>query len=1248
MQGSAPFLAHHNCKSQQAKQLAKTIAAAAETASAAAAALEAAASEAASLLPPSATWVSQHNATAPSTNASAPSSHNMREQLVRFHQEVMLLQSQLNASELKLTATAESHTHLEILMQQLVRDNCVLDDALNVCVAWQQRCGAGLASDTTGMGGVALASDMVRQHQILSRVVRFINSSDPANTNASLQQQVSDQQSQHATTISKLEAKLSKTVLQLQTLQIKYDSEVADTAAPSQQSQPDSDYTPHTPAGPSTSTSLRTPLQLQMQPWLTPRGYYSPVMLQHYSDLIHEYDLKGRRISELFLDFLTLCTGLDKHELHKSYPLPVYSTLMTCLGATAVGKERQLAWLLSKGFISIEHDGGAYMRREWNVTLLACVIEGLGKRYFSGAPLVCSTKAEDTLKAVLDVLECVDVGIQRVLYDVTDSAASCVRMSALLDAHKQSEIDRMISEGELHPPGIDLVPADMAHLFAISLDQPTVLLSKRVYRISDLIHMLKNAEIAGLASLGAAVHPATGELHNDLTTSVLFAFARLHALSLNFMDVVHEFLPPGTVIPPIPGVIKHRLLIKTLLGYIIHTFRDPILRALWAHNEALGGGKWKNSSKQALLTHMHEVWLGLQHPLVRVGAAMLAKLHPIATAAYTDLQKDGGFILSKALPVIRKTTSALTDMLDNFQSVCAEEVKLAYEVCNSDSLAIVTSGEEQYVSKEGSTTASASGGGGRGGGRGGRGGGRVGQGRVEASINPTGQPMCQLLTDAAICVYAQTAHGRKRMIASDATADAAIAIADAEEQDRAFDSACGFDENGDRLVEDDSAACSHSVVPDQQTPSVERRAAVIRAAAALEAHAAAAPAAATPVAQAAATRAAAVTAPPAAAPAAATAAPSTLPCTPEWKYGSSIIEGWKRMITAMRTYIHQHTHFLTEYPFRAACFFHTDGSDIFAEDMHLSSDACGRTCPSGCRFCGTSSHPKWSREQHIQNTQHSFALFDRPSLQQELEDALATGVMGSKLRAFYTAHFAQASVSSMSVERKVGQLRKGVARCTSTISYGRLLLKIGDCKVPLSADSEEWQRWLVEADNRKELRRLVRQDPAGYVAQLAVYQQEFEDREEAAAAREQRRVEIEEGKAAVRKVKAAIKRAKDLVTGLRLKEFKVMALQALGLLTTGSVPVLTLRLLGANLSLLEDVCPRLHILALEKTDGTDLELQTAAALAATPLSESETQPRFTSPARPAAPLLDQLSSPSKPPAEKRSKPAQPHSRSKRP
>lgn len=104
---------------------------------------------------------------------------------------------------------------------------------------------------------------------------------------------------------------------------------------------------------------------------------------------------------------------------------------------------------------------------------------------------------------------------------------------------------------------------------------------------------------------------------------------------------------------------------------------------------------------------------------------------------------------------------------------------------------------------------------------------------------------------------------------------------------------------------------------------------------------------------------------------------------------------------------------------------------------------------------------------------------------------------------------------------------------------------------------------------------------------------------------------------------------------MRFTEFKVMALQALGLPASGDVPEMTLRLLGVNLSMLEDVCPRLSILAQENADSADVASQAAAAVAAP--SASATRSRSPSPVRPTATHSDVLTSPSKPSAKKRSK-----------
>ena len=186
----------------------------------------------------------------------------------------------------------------------------------------------------------------------------------------------------------------------------------------------------------------------------------------------------------------------------------------------------------------------------------------------------------------------------------------------------------------------------------------------------------------------------------------------------------------------------------------------------------------------------------------------------------------------------------------------------------------------------------------------------------------------------------------------------------------------------------------------------------------------------------------------------------------------------------------------------------------------------------------------------------------------------------------------------------------------------------------MSADIEEWNLWLAEAALRKEHRRgSGGRDLAGYAAQLADLQRVADEKEAAAIEKQKQRAAAEAEKAAARLVKAAVVRSKDLVNRLRFKEFKILALKALNLSSSGDVGELTLRLYGANLSLLEDVCPRLHVLALEKAGGS-IPIPRAEASS----SGSATRPRSTSPPRPVPdPAASEIPSPSQPPPAKLSK-----------
>lgn len=99
-----------------------------------------------------------------------------------------------------------------------------------------------------------------------------------------------------------------------------------------------------------------------------------------------------------------------------------------------------------------------------------------GKRVFTGAPLVCSTKAEDCVATILDLCDGIGVVIARVLNDLSDSAAPCLSGAKQLDAHKQAVVEKMLEQKVLHRPRKLLNPADIAHLFSVHPDQPELLL----------------------------------------------------------------------------------------------------------------------------------------------------------------------------------------------------------------------------------------------------------------------------------------------------------------------------------------------------------------------------------------------------------------------------------------------------------------------------------------------------------------------------------------------------------------------------------------------------------------------------------------------------------------------------------------------------------------------------------------------------------------------------------------------------
>jgi len=66
------------------------------------------------------------------------------------------------------------------------------------------------------------------------------------------------------------------------------------------------------------------------------------------------------------------------------------------------------------------------------------------------------------------------------------------------------------------------------------------------------------------------------------------------------------------------------------------------------------------------------------------------------------------------------------------------------------------------------------------------------------------------------------------------------------------------------------------------------------------------------------------------------------------------------------------------------------GFGAFMLDCHLTSAATGRACPANCPHC-QQKLPKWTREQHLQNTACSMGFFDRSDHHSALTAALEQG-----------------------------------------------------------------------------------------------------------------------------------------------------------------------------------------------------------------------------------------------------------------
>jgi hypothetical protein len=128
--------------------------------------------------------------------------------------------------------------------------------------------------------------------------------------------------------------------------------------------------------------------------------------------------------------------------------------------------------------------------------------------------------------------------------------------------------------------------------------------------------------------MGSGVHPANGRYLKQMASDVLFQLARLMASSHEFRDIIRMYCPVDDLMGTVPGVVKHRLMIKPALAQLVRDYLPAILQALAGFNRNYCRGKWKHSTRQTTTAHAEEV--GLARSTVRARPSLLPR-HPPPT-----------------------------------------------------------------------------------------------------------------------------------------------------------------------------------------------------------------------------------------------------------------------------------------------------------------------------------------------------------------------------------------------------------------------------------------------------------------------------------------------------------------------------------------------------------------------------------------------------------------------------------------
>ncbi|KAK3284226.1 hypothetical protein CYMTET_8112 [Cymbomonas tetramitiformis] len=301
---------------------------------------------------------------------------------------------------------------------------------------------------------------------------------------------------------------------------------------------------------------------------------YKTEKIVEYQRIVHEFRLKGGRVSQLFHRVLHLFTNIDIETLQRRAPLPKTSQQYEHTQWMGLAKAHTLSIARSEArpFYANECDEVAITRSKFmiNFVMFKHPEQQSATRLMAGAVRIANTTGASEFGGVHRSLQNISWSVVHWLWWTSDSASSMLTAVDLARGAKLRAYNHMLGTPQ-RPTGYFLaayLPRDIQFYFMVHSSAPNMVIPLGgPYYIPDECHIWKNGEAKLIAEFGSGVNMGSTKLVYNWLKGELFRLARLSKPSHEFRDLLWDLHPEvaekyGTM----PAEIKHRFNIMTKIA----------------------------------------------------------------------------------------------------------------------------------------------------------------------------------------------------------------------------------------------------------------------------------------------------------------------------------------------------------------------------------------------------------------------------------------------------------------------------------------------------------------------------------------------------------------------------------------------------------------------------------------------------------------------------------------------------------